>query len=67
VPPGEGVTGRIVGRRFFGATALLSVAVAGFAVPLSLPVAATDGREPGTAVHLAADPAEAFLFEDERD
>ncbi|GJD32925.1 Vitamin B12 import ATP-binding protein BtuD [Methylobacterium adhaesivum] len=58
----DGIPGRVVGRRFLGATALLSVAVEGFDAPLSLPVPGTDGREPGTAVRLACEPGDAFVF-----
>lgn len=67
VGPGEGLPGRVVSRRFLGATALLSIVVEGFLEPLALPVAASDGREIGTVVHLAADPAGAFIFREERD
>jgi len=67
VSSAEGLPGRVVGRRFLGATALLSIAAEGFPAPLALPVAANDGRDVGTTVHLAADPAEALIFQGERD
>jgi iron(III) transport system ATP-binding protein len=61
-PAGEGLPGRVVGRRFLGATAVLSVETEGFGAPLPLPVSGTDGRGPGEAVGLRCDAAGAFIF-----
>ncbi|MCJ2079976.1 ABC transporter ATP-binding protein [Methylobacterium sp. J-090] len=66
-PVGEGLPGRVVGRRFLGATAILAVEAAGFDASLPLPVSGTDGRGPGDAVGLRCDEASTFIFADGMD
>ncbi|MDO9426563.1 MAG: ABC transporter ATP-binding protein [Methylobacterium sp.] len=67
MPVGQGVPGRIVGRRFLGATVILSVEAKGFDAPLLLPVPGADGRGPGDAVGLRCDEANTFIFTDGTD
>ena len=61
-PAGCGVPGRIVGRRFLGAIALLDVAVQGLETPLIARVRASMDARVGQDVGVEIDPEEVLVF-----
>ena len=60
--PGRGLAGRILQRRFLGATALFEIAAEGLAEPIQVAVPHSDMRAPGDRVGLELDGHGRFIF-----
>ncbi len=61
-PPGAGAPARVASARLLGRSSHLRVAVDGIENPLAVLVPGVYLPDPGTAVSLKADPAQAFVF-----
>ncbi|MDB5646045.1 MAG: transporter ATP-binding protein [Methylobacterium sp.] len=60
--PNARFRGRVIERRFLGATALLTLAVEGFSEPLRLSVSGEEPSQPGDSIGFALDATRSFIF-----